>query len=225
MTNIYLITNTVTGQQYVGKTIHDIEVRFLQHAWSGASHENNTYIDSAFGKYGKENFQICLLKVCEDSEWKYWETYYIQELKTHWSQGGYNLSLGGDSNPMDDELVRLRHKLACSSKEHREKQRIASTGRRHTDESRKKMSKVQKEIYSNPELRQVVKLHQPARVPVNMLDSEGNVVKSFDTLSDACRYMGHSSSDAGRLREMVDAFNKNGHRSKFWGYYWTAVTK
>lgn len=219
MTNIYLITNLVTKQQYVGKTKYSIEHRFEGHCCD----TNNTYIDCAIKKYGKSNFSVALLLSCEDDEWPKWEAHFIEVLHTHWTEGGYNLSRGGDHNPMEDPEVRRRHLVACQSESHREKQRIASTGKHHTAESREKMSKIQREIYSDPVLRQKVKLNQPARFPVQMLDDSGNVVKEFVSLNDACRYLGKRLTDSGGLREAVDRFNKNGTRSRFWGYSWTAI--
>ena len=183
MTNIYLITNNITQQRYVGKTIHAIEHRFEAHCHD----TNNTYIDNAIKAYGRDNFSLELLKICDDSEWQYWETYYIKKMHAHWSDGGYNLSMGGDFNPMDDPEVKRRHAAACASSDHREKQRLAATGKRHTLESRKKMSMIQKQVYSNPELRRKVKLNQPTVISVKMLDDQDNVIREFDSLTDVCR--------------------------------------
>ena len=217
MTNIYLITNKVTGQKYVGKTRNSIEYRFQQHC----NDTNRTYIDNAIKAYGAENFELSLLRVCADTEWQHWEAYHIQQEHSHWTEGGYNLSLGGDHNPMEDEEVRKRHLAVCRSEEHRAKQRIASTGKRHSLESRAKMSRIQKSVYADVALRQKVKLHQPTRISVDMLDDEGNIIQTFDTLSDACRHFGKSNTNAGRLKEMIDVYNKSGERSKFWGYSWS----
>lgn len=221
MTNIYLITNLITGQKYVGKTVNTIQHRFRQHY----TDMNNTYIDNAMKAYGIENFECTLLKECEDSEWKYWETYYIEELNSHWTKGGYNLSMGGDYNPMDDPEVRQRHKSACSSPEHIEKLRKAALGKRHTEESKKKMSKIQKELYKNPELRQKVKLNQPTRIPVAMLDENENIIKTFDTLTDACRYFNKNQGNTSAIHQVLDKYNKNGKRAKFWGHAWIKLDK
>lgn len=219
MTNIYLITNNITKQQYVGKTIHPIEHRFAQHC-----HDcNNTYIDNAIAAYGHENFSLDLLKVCADDEWKYWETYFIQYYHTHWTEGGYNLSMGGDHNPMEDPEVRRRHALACSSLEHKEKLRLSATGKKHSIESRMKMSQIQKAVYEDPELRRKVKLHQPTLISVKMLDDSGDVIKEFDSLSDVCKYFGKDVGNTSSLSKVIDKFNKNGKRAKFWGHAWTRI--
>lgn len=220
MTNIYIITNKINGKQYVGKTKHSIQYRFEGHC---SDPSNHTYIDSAIRAYGKENFDVELICTCEDTEWKYWETYYIKEFHTHWTEGGYNLSMGGDHNPMEDSEVRRRHLIACQSAEHREKQRKASTGKRHTLESRQKMSRIQKEVYANPELRRKVKLHQPTVISVGMLDEHDNIIQVFDSLTDVCRYFQKDPGNTSALHGVVDKYNKNGKRAKFWGHAWTRV--
>lgn len=221
MTNIYLITNNITNQRYVGKTIHSIEHRFDAHCHD----TNNTYIDNAIKAYGRDNFSIELLKVCYDDEWKYWETYYIRELHSHWSEGGYNLSMGGDYNPMEDEEVRHRHLVACASDGHQERLRKAATGKRHTLESRKKMSEIQKKVYSDPDLRRRVKINQPTVIAVKMLDDQDNVIREFDSLTDVCRYFNKDQGNTSALHGVLDKFNKNGKRAKFWGHAWIRSDK
>lgn len=223
MTTIYLITNKLDGKKYVGKTLYTVKKRWDEHCLG--YRDNNMYIDNAIHKHGAENFDVEVIATCDDSEWKYWESYYIEHYHSHWTEGGYNLSRGGDHNPMEDEEVRRRHAEACASPEHREKQRIASIGRKHTAESRAKMSVIQKELYKDPELRNKVKMHQPKRVPVDMLDKDGNLVKHFDSLSDACRYLNKDTTYTGSIKPMIDKYNKNGERARFLGYYWRSCDK
>lgn len=218
MTKIYVITNTINNKRYVGKTVNSLQYRFNGHCRS----RSNMFIHNAITKYGRENFTIELLLNCLDSDWQYWETYYINSLGTHYTMGGYNVSWGGDSNPMDDELSKCHHWDACHSQEFIQKQIKASTGRYHTEKSKQKMSMVQKEIYfNNDALKNRIKMAQPTREVVYCLDDENNIVKKFESISDACRFMGKKTSMAGKLKTFIDQFNKNGKRAKFWGYSWT----
>lgn len=219
MTNIYIITNKLNGKQYVGKTVKSIEERFKEHCRGYL--DNHTYIDCAIHCYGEENFSVELIRTCEDSEWKYWESKCIEDYHTHWTCGGYNLSRGGDNNPMDDEEVRRRHKIAVNRPERLEAIRKKSLGRKHTIESQAKMSEIQKKIYSDPDLVRKVKLGQPNRFSVDMLDDAENVLATFDTLGDACTYCGKARTNAGCLKAVVDKYNQNGRRAKFWGYCWS----
>lgn len=217
MTNIYIITNLITKQQYVGKTIHSIEHRFYEHCHDSQS---STYIDVAIRKYGASNFRVDLLYQCEDSEWQHWEKHFIKCMHTHYTEGGYNISRGGDINPMDDPECRKHHLNAIRDPERLAKIAKKALGRKHTAESRSKMSQIQKALYEDPKLRYKVKMNQPNRKCVYMIN-DGHVVKKFDSLSDACRYFNRPTTNAGRLQECVDAFNKNGKRCKFWGYNWS----
>lgn len=219
MTNIYLITNKLDGKKYVGKTVHSIEYRFKQHCQDS----NNTYINQAIKVHGAENFEVSLLLQCNDSEWQYWESHFIQILHTHHTEGGYNLSKGGDHNPMDDPEVRRRHAAACASDVHRIKQRIAATGRHHTEKSRLKMSEIQKALYADPELRRKVKLRQPTRIAVNMLDEFDNIIQTFESLSDVCKHFNKDVGNTSALKSVIDKYNKNGKRAKFWGHAWARV--
>lgn len=223
MTNIYKITNKLTGQGYVGKTIFPIEKRFKEHCICYPN--NHTYIDNAIKQHGSENFTVELIMCCPDDEWKYWEQYYIKEYKTHWTDGGYNLSRGGDRNPMEDPEVRRRHAAACASEEHRRKQREKALLFRHSPESKAKMSRIQKEVYKDPELRRKVKLSQPTIKPVEMLDDDENVIMRFDSLSDACKYLGKNAGYTSGISNVIDKRNKNGKRSKFIGYAWRSWNK
>ena len=146
MTRIYLITNLLNGKQYVGKTKYTIAHRFTQHC----TRDYKTYLHNAIKKYGRENFIIEEICCCDDEYWKDLEQFYIKKLHTHYSEGGYNITWGGDDNPMDDEIVKHRHKKAMSTKEKREQDRLNISKYNHS-ELRKlndlETSKRQKGIY------------------------------------------------------------------------------
>lgn len=86
---VYLITNTANGKRYVG-----------QHACTGRI-EDDTYMGSgklislARRKYEKTVFIREIIEICSEDDLNEREIFWISELKTHKSQGGYNLSRGG----------------------------------------------------------------------------------------------------------------------------------
>ena len=138
MVDIYLITNNINGKRYVGKTQRGYLLRFQEHC-NAKKNGFNTYIGNAIDKYGKENFSIELLRTVDDDSWEYWEKQYIQEYKTLYSQGGYNLTPGGDANPMDIPEIREKHLNSCRTAEHREKISRAVKGREVSVETRNKI--------------------------------------------------------------------------------------
>lgn len=86
---VYLITNTENGKRYVG-----------QHGCVGRIEDDN-YLGSgkllmlARRKYGKNSFIREVIEVCSEDDLNEKEIFWIAELKTHVSQGGYNVSWGG----------------------------------------------------------------------------------------------------------------------------------
>ncbi len=218
MTKIYLITNLINGKQYVGKTRYSLAHRFSQHC---NNEYYNTYIHNAIKKYGKNNFKIEELCRCDDEHWQELEQFYIKKLHTHYSEGGYNITWGGDSNPMDNEETRVKHKSVMSSDE------MISRTRRPLDEwnfgnsekrlaFNKRTSERQSGIYVD-----AFKSYNDRRsIKVGMMDDTGEIVQEFESVADALRFLDKPTKEAGRLLRYADKFNKNGKRAKFFGYSW-----
>lgn len=222
MTKIYLITNLINGKQYVGKTKHSLQHRFAQHC---NNDHYKTHLHYAIKKYGKENFKIELICTCRDDCWKEQEQYYIKKFHTHHSEGGYNITWGGDSNPMDDDYVKSKHRKLMSTPEHRAMdreiiQRYNNSDKRKLDDL--KTSERQKGIY----VKQFQDWNNSTKKPIAMVDDDGNEIMRFESCSDACRYIsdvegrftnrGHISA----FKKFADKINKNGKRAKFLGHCW-----
>lgn len=220
MTNIYLITNLITNKQYVGKTIKTLQQRFNTHCITSTN--KNCFLHNAIKKYGRENFKIELLERVEDDCWKEKERFYIKLLNTHYSCGGYNISWGGDYNPMDDPIAKQHHKEAMKN---RSKESFQSfLGHRHTKESISKQVATYKKRYENDadfKLR-CNRASILRRQPVNEIDEYGNIINQFESLADAARSKGDlKARNSGRIKQVADKFNKNGTRKKFLGSYWS----
>lgn len=220
MIDIYLITNQINGKQYVGKTQKGYKYRFHQHCLA-YEHGVRNYISCAIHKYGKDNFHVELIKQVEDDTWEYWENYYIRQYHTHYTEGGYNITWGGDSNPMDVPAVRLKHDLKCKSESFRELQHELSIGKKHTEETKKLC---QQNTLNNLEVctRGFRKYNDSKKVAVGMLQDD-KIVKIFESASAACAYFDKPTKEAGHLLFVCDKFNKNGKRARFFGYSWTRV--
>ena len=78
MVGIYIITNLINGNRYIGQSI-DIKRRFWDHRC--ISHETNRHMKHALKKYGKENFRYEVLEECDVDALDERETYYISLLK------------------------------------------------------------------------------------------------------------------------------------------------
>lgn len=224
MVNIYLITNLITKKQYVGKTIKSLSHRFNQHC--NNNNNKNCYLHQAINKYGRENFRIELLECVEDIEWQEKEKFYIKTLKAHYSQGGYNISWGGDYNPMDDPIARQHHQEAMN-KVPRERFQTFK-GRTHTKESIEKQIASYKLRYNEDvEFRERCNRGSKLRrEPIYEIDADGNIIQEFESLKAALQFKNHFRlTDAGMLKQAADKFNKNGTRRKYLGSYWSTKNK
>lgn len=227
MTRIYLITNLINSKQYVGKTKYTIRHRFAQHC----SNDYNTNICQAIKKYGKENFLIEELCRCEDDHWKELEQFYIKKYHTHYTEGGYNTTWGGDDNPMNDGTVRIKHQLAIdavNTETHRQQSRERITAYNHSEYRKlndRKTSERQKGHY----MKQFQKWNDSKKRPVAMIDENGSELMRFESCTAACKHLNETEgryfdgSYPARFKQFADKFNKNGKRSRFLGHYWTML--
>lgn len=83
---IYLVTNTINGKRYIGKTTQTLERRWYQHC-KNAEYGHNTYLYKAIRKYGKDSFTVERLCDGLDEE----EVKLIADVKPE-----YNMTSGGD---------------------------------------------------------------------------------------------------------------------------------
>ena len=87
---IYLITDTTNGKQYVGQTINTKEERWRTHL------SGNLYIDKAIRSHKAENFKLQTLEFVDNKEiLDVREQYWIDKLGTL-VPGGYNILSGGN---------------------------------------------------------------------------------------------------------------------------------
>ena len=127
---IYKATNKINGKAYVGRYSNAVpDKRWDRHCKS----KDNTYFHNAIKKYGADNFTLETL--CECDTWEILgiiETFKIMVHKTHYTEGGYNLTWGNDG------CYGLKH-----TEKTKQKIRISSTGRKHSEETLEKMSENQ----------------------------------------------------------------------------------
>jgi len=106
---IYKITNLITNKMYVGQTrshyLNREKYRPFGHMGRFKSHISESksisksdtscrYLNSAFNKYGIENFVCELITTCNIDDLDIYEIKYISELNTKFPNG-YNLTNGG----------------------------------------------------------------------------------------------------------------------------------
>lgn len=118
---IYKITNIVTGNFYIGKTIRSLEQRFYHHKYAATKHKNKSHLLLSMNKYGHENFiieQLC--SASNEEELNILEIQFIENLKPY-----YNKAPGGKGG---------RQKGFYLTKEHKEKISNAMKGKTLSEE-------------------------------------------------------------------------------------------
>src|SRR5579871_1093931 len=115
---VYLITNLVNGKVYVGKT-NKPKYRWQQHkkvAKGGLSKYPNEFsiIHKAINKYGNSNFQFNIIEEFEtEDEAYYFETWWIEFLRSNVTTTGYNLNTGGKGGMKPSPATIIKKSLAA----------------------------------------------------------------------------------------------------------------
>lgn len=126
---VYLLTNITNGKRYVGKTVRTLDVRWQGHMDSARRGDTDMLVCRAIHKHGPDAFTRRALEECDEGTLSDREAHWVRELATHVSQGGYNLTFGGDGGLPGYTF----------SEESREKIRQKALGRKHSEETKAKM--------------------------------------------------------------------------------------
>lgn len=97
ITGIYKIENLINHKVYIGQSI-DIYTRWFTHKEKlrkGTGH--NKYLQSAYNKYGEENFEYSIICRCSKEELDEKEIYYISLYNSTDKRYGYNFERGGNN--------------------------------------------------------------------------------------------------------------------------------
>lgn len=114
---VYKAVNKKNGKCYVGQTVRTLDKRKYSHGLSAKNGEAGYPFHRALLKYGEENFEWHVLCECSSKkEMDEKEIYYIQELKSHIKEGGYNLTFGGGGNLGYVPTEETRRKISKSNK-------------------------------------------------------------------------------------------------------------
>ena len=126
---IYITTNLVNGKKYLGKDSKNRE----SYLGSGK------YLKAAIKKYGKNNFEKEIIEYCSNlDELNNREVFWLKKLQCKSDDNFYNII---------DTITPCRQGKPLS-KEHRDKIRRSSIGKKHTQQTRELLSDIQKERLS-----------------------------------------------------------------------------
>lgn len=131
---IYAITNVVNGNLYIGQTGECFQRRYWHHRWKlrNKQHDNG-HLQAAFNKYGEDAFIFEVLEVVDDVSAL--DEREIAQIASH--PNAYNILKGGGGRrgvPMNEHAKQI---VGSKNREH-------MLGRKHTEETKRKMSEAHK---------------------------------------------------------------------------------
>jgi group I intron endonuclease len=153
---IYSIRNTINNKVYIGSS-KNIHLRMLHHRYELESNCHHCdYFQKSFNKYGINNFKIEILEKIDlnifNEDYLYErEKYYINLYNSADSRFGYNMTTGGKGRagiPMSKKIKKaLKEGKKPVSEITRKRISDAGKGRKHTAETKEKMSKSRKGVF------------------------------------------------------------------------------
>lgn len=207
MYSLYIHTNKINNKKYVGITNQKPTNRWK----NGFGYKGSPKFFNAIVKYGWDNFKHEIIfdnLTKEEAQNK--EKEYIKKLKTTNDKYGYNIQIGGGISDIS-EIGRLN-------------MRLSALGRKHTNETKKKMSlshigKQKCLGYKHSE--ETKEKHRKAMLgtkncrcrAIEQYDLNGNFIKRFEYMQQAVDELGLKSSSHISMC-------CNGKRNKYGGYKW-----
>jgi len=165
ISGIYQIKNTINNKFYIGSA-KNLNVRKARHFSSlkNCRHEN-IYLQRSYNKHGECFFVFNIMEYCEEKYLLEREQYYLDLLKPFYPNG-YNIGInssGGDNltlNPNRKNIIeKIKNTVTKKIKSMTKDERVAkwgmfgennpNFGNKWSNESRKKLSVFQKELWKN----------------------------------------------------------------------------
>ncbi len=149
---IYALQNHTTGKWYVGESIH-VPDRVNDYIKGKSNIEYQILLNNAINKYGISDFSCYKLEQCNVEDLYEREVYWGTKFNSM-APNGYNLKVGGSGNSVVSDESRNRmsqsgktkvfteeHKKNIALGQKRSKNMKRNAGKKHSDETKLKMSK------------------------------------------------------------------------------------
>jgi group I intron endonuclease len=197
---IYLITNLINDNKYVGQTVMQLNKRWLAHIQESKTNTERP-LYRAINKYGIENFKVKILEECNEDILSEKEIYWIDKLETY--KKGYNATTGGETNKNIREDIKEKISQSMSEIE-------------RSDEWVNNVSKSLKAKFDRGE-KWGFMLHQNEGGNHNKRKIKGTNVKTgevivFDSSIEAAIQIGDKRYSGNICRAIREGFNAYGYK-------------
>lgn len=202
---VYKVVNLINNKIYVGITNQGYLTRWYKHC-SDANTGSTFALHNSIRKYGKENFTIEVIENIDDVEvLKEREIFWIKFYNSYDRKIGYNLTLGGDGG--------LGRRISEETKILLRQSRI---GKKHTEETKRKMKEAKKkEVFypeemsrrasignknrwSNPENKLKQSLNSPYSKSILQYSINNEFIQRFHSVSEAARHIHKTHGNIAR---------------------------
>ena len=204
---LYMHVNKTNGKVYIGQTKHSYISRWN----NGKGYGHCSRFAKAIKKYGWDSFEhIPLIEGLSKIEVDYFERFFIGFFDSQNPDFGYNITSGGDENPLDNPVVRAKHgesmKKRSANIEWRENVRKAIQNRSANIEWRENVRKANQKKFADPEWQKKVReANQKRRKPVLCVETkivynsltEAAVAVNLRTPTPICLCCGGKQKTAG----------------------------
>lgn len=164
---VYKTINTINNKKYIGKRSCNCPIEKDNYMGSGVA------LNNAFKKYGKNKFKKEIIEICNSEKEAFSrERYWIKYFNAVESRDFYNIKDGGEGNTREDILRYLNNMTDEQRKTRSYKLSLAKKGKNNA-----MYGKVGKD--------------NPTSKPVVMIDSDGNLIKTFECIREANDYFGN----------------------------------
>lgn len=179
---IYRIRNLVNNKIYIGSS-KNINHRKSAHLYDLRNQKHkNIHLQRSYNKYKEEKFLFDIIELCEIENLILKEQHYINTLKPE-----YNISLIAGSTvgmKRPDQSLRIIEF---------NKNKIVS------QQTKERVSNTLKQIGHKPSRKCIEESIKILRKPVIQLDLEGNFIKEFSSITEACKELNMATGNLSKV--------------------------
>lgn len=199
MVKIYTLTDPRTREiRYIGKTSGTLKNRWYAHCSNYKLQKNKSKKNSWIISLKANGYKpiITLLDLVPDSEWEFWEAYWIEQF-IQWDFNLTNMTKGGEGNTGGK----------------------GSLGYKHTNEAKRKISVANSKPKSQEWINNVkTAVRKTVATPIIQYDREGNIINEFESFYHAAEEINLEGKKSSTIKNIHACCKEK--RKTAYGFIW-----